>query len=86
MEIKLTKTVEEKVNIELPYYSKYHHIAFKVISDKEVLKVNTGNSLFGVEYMSFVTDHIFSSESVKITEAEFNELYFQTQSKLNQLL
>lgn len=86
MEVKFTKITEQKVNIQLPYYSKYHHIAYKVINDKDVLKVNTGNVLFGIEYQSFLIDNIFDTESVEITEAEFNELYFQTQSRLNQLL
>lgn len=86
MEIKLTKTVEEKVNIKLPYYSKWNHVAFKIISNESVIKVNTGNVMFGIEFQSFIMDNIIDSESVEITESEFNELYFQTQSRLNQLL
>lgn len=88
MELKVTKTKTEEVmvQIELPYYSKTYAHYYKVVSEKEILKLYNGIGSFGIEYIDFTVSNAFGDDAVQVTEDEFNAAYFNIQSKLNQQL
>ena len=83
MEIKTTKTIEETVHIELPYYLKGSCHAYKVISEENCISVCHGldsNLEIALRHVGLA----FSSpeNNTPCTEAEFNELYNATLKKL----
>ncbi len=85
MEIKIKRQVEETFTLELPYYCKSVCFAYKVISEKEVLDVAYNASTgFGIKLETYVYNGIMDAEP--ITKQEFNEIYKEVLTKLNQSL
>ena len=85
MEIIIKHEVETKLNIDFPYYSKNTVYAYKVINEKETLKI--GTHWPSIEFNDYgISTQPFQSDASQITETEFKELYQIALTKLNEKL
>jgi len=85
MEITIKKTIEKKVNIEVPYYAKSLCYAYKVIAENDVLCVQFyGSGTPRLQTENYFSDMILDGEP--ITKQEFNEIYNEVLTKLNEKL
>lgn len=83
MEIKINKTVEDIITINLPYYCKNSVRAYKILSEKKSLIINTYDA--GIEVCNYIPNDLLTKNE-PITEAEFKETYNEILTKLNEYL
>lgn len=73
--IKQTTTKTKKVNIELPYYSKYKDLFYyKVIAENRMIKLVNADGNLTIESTEYCLESPFNSDCKQITESEFNEV------------
>ena len=75
--------LEEKINIELPYYSKNICFAYKVVNESQAVQVCYSDSDYGIKQVE--ASRGFDYDLKQITEAEYEELFIQTKDKINEL-
>jgi hypothetical protein len=83
MEITIKKEVEEKYNLELPYYAKSTCYAYKIISPNEVLDIEYYLGA-AIKIQPWILPQVLTA--TPITKQEFNEIYQEVLTKLNQAL
>lgn len=81
MEITITKSTTEKVNVELPYYSKNSCYFFKVIAEDKCIAIHEGLSHCGIEQW-FHSGPAFESGELISNESEFNEAFERLSKRL----
>jgi len=85
MKLKIQTTTETEVDIELPYYSKFGSVFYKVISEELVISVSAYDNYLEIGRRTCSGSHPFSNESEKITEEEFWLKYNEVKDKLYNL-
>lgn len=78
--ITTTKTTEEAIEVELPYYSRSLCYAYKVVDKESAVDVCIDDTNFGIIRSS--SSHAFNDNCTQITEEEFNQLFTETLNKL----
>jgi hypothetical protein len=74
---------EEKINIELPYYSKNICYAYKVIDSEKAICVCTAST--GVGIAESYAGQAFNYDCIPCTEAEFEQIFRDVMVVLNGL-
>jgi hypothetical protein len=80
MEISIKKTLEEKVQITLPYFTKTICHYYKVYSEDHCIAVTNLAGYKGVQIQQ--SSLAFASTYEVCTEQEFNEMFNQINSEL----
>lgn len=82
MELKITKQVEEVINVEFPLYAKtiVHNFYFK--SENECMLITSGSTECSIQHMNFFSEEWMLNEPS--TKAEFDDAFNEAITKLQE--
>ncbi len=83
MKLKFKETIDREVEITLPAYQKSNCHFWKIISEKEVIKITELDNWNGIDQSTIAA--AYTSTNEPSTEEEFNEAYKRVLTFLNDL-
>lgn len=84
--IPVTKTVTEEKTVTLPYFTKSDTRAYKALKNDLAVEVYTNQGRPRIQIVGLSVMFHENKDELECTEAEFMELYNNTQDKINQLV
>ena len=81
-EIEIQSTKVEIININLPYYCRYNHFAYRINENKELIQIEVGESISYTKSIQHAFLFFDRKDWRQIEELEFNELFMETLKNL----
>lgn len=87
MEVSISKTIEEKVEITLPYYSKGVCFAFAVLDEKKSIQFTHGlDSSLSIQVCNVSLPFLEGIQCTQCSKEEFYKTYEEVKLKINDIL